>query len=92
MNQFHRRRPTPPDGRVYHDHNSQPEVRRGQADDGQGAPQVVGDGILANRRVDADRQGDHQSDDDGQDTQLESDRQSIKNRLLYRVTGQQGLA
>ena len=58
-NQLHRWRPAPPDCRVDHDHNSQPEVRRCQADDGDGAPSVVGDRILANRRVDADWQGYH---------------------------------
>ena len=63
-NQFQRGRPAPPDCRVDHDYNAQPEVRCGQADDGDRAPQVVGDGILANRRVDADRQRDHEPDDD----------------------------
>ena len=63
-NQLQRGRPAPPDGGVDHHHHSQPEVRRGQTDDSQGAPQVVGDGILANRRVDADRQRDHEPDHD----------------------------
>ena len=40
------------------------------------APHVVGDRILANRRVDADGQRDHQPDDDCQDTKLNGYRQS----------------
>ena len=63
-NIFQRWRPAPPDGWEEQDHQSQPEVRRGQADDGDGAPRVVGGRILANRRVDADGQGDHQPDYD----------------------------
>ena len=40
--QLYRRRPPPPECRVEHHHDSQPEVRRCQADDGGGAPYVVG--------------------------------------------------
>ena len=76
-NQLRRGRPAPPDGREDNDHQGQPEVRRGQADDGQGAPCVVGGRILANRRVDADGQGYQERDDDGQDAQLNGDWQSI---------------
>ncbi len=61
-NQLQRRRPAPPDGRVDHHHHAQPEVRRRQADDGKGAPRIVGDRILPNRRVDAHGQHDHEHD------------------------------
>ena len=56
-NQLHRRRPAPPDCREDNDHQGQPEVRRCQADDGDGASSIVGGCILTNRRVDADWQG-----------------------------------
>ena len=68
-NHKHRERPTPPDGREDHHHHAQPEIRSGQADDGEGAPQVVGDGILANRRVDAHGQRDQEPDNDGHQPQ-----------------------
>ena len=85
-NQPHRWRPAPPDGRVDHHHQGQPEVRRGQADDGDRAPQVVGGGILANRRVDTHRQRDHQPDEDGREPQLKGDWQSLYDLLLHRPT------
>ncbi len=91
-NVFQRWGPAPPDGGVDHHHDGQPEVRRGQADDGQGAPRVVGERILAYRRVDAHRQRDHEPDDDGQQAKLNGDRQSGEYLLLYRPMAPQGLA
>ena len=85
-NQPHRRRPAPPDCRKDNDHQGQPEVRRCQADDGGGAPHIVGGRITANRRVDADWQGYHQPNDDCHDTQLKRHRQSSQYFLLYRNT------
>ena len=89
---FQRWGPTPPDGGVDHHHDGQPEVRRGQADDGQGAPRVVGERILAYRRVDTHRQRDHEPNDDGQQAKLNGDRQSGEYLLLYRPVAPQGLA
>ena len=91
-NQLQRRRLAPPDGRVDHHHHSQPEVRRCQADDGEGAPHVVGGRILANRRVDADGQGYHQPDYDCQKTKLNGYRQSGEYLLLYCQTATQWFA
>ncbi len=48
--QLHRGRPAPPDGRVDHYHNAQPEVGGGQAEDSEDAPRVVRDRILATFR------------------------------------------
>ena len=81
---FQRRGPAPPDGRIDQYHDGQPEVRRGQADDGDRASQVVGRRILAYRRVDAHRQRDHEPDQDGQQAKLNGDRQSGEYFLLYR--------
>ncbi len=91
-NQPHRRRPAPPDGRVDHHHNAQPEVGRGQADDSDRAPQVIGGGILANRRINADGKSNQKCDEDGQETQLDGDRQSSYDLLLDRPGAQQGIA
>ena len=85
-NQLHRWRPAPPDCRVEHDHDCQPEVRRGQADDGDGAPCKVGGRILANRRVDADGQGDDEPDYDCHGTKLNGDWQSMYYPFLYLPT------
>ena len=84
LNHFHRWCPAPPDHRIQHDHHCQPEVRRGQADDGHRASHVVGGRILPNRRVDADWQGDYQPDDDRHEAELNRYRQSTYYRLLYR--------
>ena len=46
-------------------------------------------GILANRRVDADRQGYDEPDYDGHDTELNGYRQSTYYLLLYRPTAHQ---
>ena len=51
--------------------------------DREGAPDVVGDRILANRRVDAHWQCDQESDDEGQDAKLEGDWQPGEYLLLY---------
>ena len=63
-------RPAPPDGRVDHHHQSQPEVGGRQAEDGDRPPGVVGHRVLANCRVDADRHGDDESAKDRQQPQL----------------------
>ena len=89
---LHRRRPRPPDGRVDHHHRSQPEVGRRQPHDGDRPSHVVGGGVLAHRRVDADWQRDHQSDEDGQQPELDGDRQSSQHALLDAPTAQQRLA
>ncbi len=92
-NHEHRGRPTPPDGREDHHHQGQPEIGRGQPDDGDAASQVVGGRILTHRRVDAHRQGDYQSDDDGHQPQLKGDGQSTDDLLLYRqMAAKQGFA
>ena len=91
-NQPHRRGPAPPDRRVDYHHEGEPEVGRCQAQDGDGAAGVVDGSILANRRVDADGERDHQPDDDGHDTQLKGDWQSPQYLLLYRPRAHQGVA
>ena len=49
-------------------------------------PSVVGDSILANRRVDADWQRYQEPDHDCHETKLNGYRQSIYYPLLYRPT------
>ena len=55
-------------------------------------PQVVGGGVLADRRVDAHRQRDDQADEDGQQPELGGDRQSSQHPLLDPPAAQQRLA
>ena len=92
-NPLHRRRPRPPERRVEHHHGCQPEVGRGQAEDGDRAPRVVGGGILAHCRVDADRQGQGQPDEDCQHTELDGYRQPVEDPRCHRNTAaNQGVA
>ena len=65
------------------------KLGRGQADDGNRAPQEVGGGILANRRVDAYRQGYHEPYYDCHQTELDGYRQSIYDLLLHRHAAHQ---
>ena len=55
---FDLRRPTPPDRREHHHHGAEPEAGHRQQQDRERAGNVVAGGVLADRRVDADRQRD----------------------------------
>ena len=71
------------------DHGGQPEVGRRQAEDGQRPPHVVAGRILADRRVDAHRHGDHQPDDDRHQAELNGHRQPLGDALLHGVAARQ---
>ena len=70
----------------------EPEIGRRQTDDGGGAAGVVARGVLPHRRVDAHRHGDHQPDEDGQDTQLDGDRQPPDDLRLDGSSAEQRVA
>ncbi len=77
------RRPAPPDAGKDENYEGQPEVGGGQPEDGDAAPHVIAEGVLAHRRVDADRQRDHQADDQRRRPQLQGDGHSGKDLLLH---------
>ena len=52
------RRPAPPHRREHHHQRAQPEAGDGEHQDGEGAREIVAGGVLADRRVDADRERD----------------------------------
>ncbi len=68
-----RRRPAPPDPWKDEDDRGQPEVGRGQSEDGEGAAHVVAQGVLLDCRVNPDGHSDQQTDEDRHQTQLDGD-------------------
>ena len=86
------RRPSPPDAGKDEDHEGQPEVGRGQPEDGDAAARVIAYAVLAHRRVDAHRQRDHQADEQRHRPQLQGDGHSGEDlRLHGRQVPLQGL-
>ena len=81
--QSERGRPAPPDAGKDEDHEAQPEVGGGQPEDGDAAPDIIAKGVLAHRRVDADRQRDHQADDQRRRRQLQGNGHSLEDLPLH---------
>ena len=83
VEQSQRRRPAPPDAGKDEHHEGQPEVGRGQPEDGDAAARVIAQGVLTHRRVDAHRQRDQQADEQRGAPQLQADGYSGENLPLH---------
>ena len=77
-------RPAPPNRWEHHHHRAHPKAWHGQQQDREGTRCQVARRVLAHRRINADRQCDHQADRQRHRAEFEGHRQAVQHFMQHR--------